>query len=131
MPVSSFAPEFLEIFKSAAQEEILIPVGDEKRAIRLRFRLNMLRRDMRKEGHTLTTIANSVQFSITPEGDLMCAPADASFLDAISKAGVTIGTPSTTTPASTNVPLLKPERAAAEETIQKFFAASKKDKELE
>jgi len=119
MPVSSFAPEFLELFKSAAQEEVLIKLGNKKRAVRLRFRLNMLRKDMRNEQHTLVTIANSVQFNLTDEGDLICSPADSSFLEAIKEAGVEVPLPISN---PTTIPSLpKAERADAEETLRKFL----------
>lgn len=124
MPVSSYAPELLEVFKLAAQEELIIPLGDTKRATRLRFRLNMLRKDMRRDRHTLTTIANSVQFSITPQGDLRCSPADDSFLDDLRKAGVAMLPPSPH-PA----PLAKPERSDAEEVIRKFLGTTDRKEE--
>ena len=117
MPVSSFAPEFLEIFKTAAQEKITIPLNDNKRAMHLRFRLNMLRKAMRIEKHSLTTIANSVQFSISLDGDLICSPTDSSFLEEIKKAGVVIPL------LKTDSPLLKPERA--EEVLKKFLKPEK------
>ena len=122
MPVSSFAPEFLELFKLAAQEERIIPLGDYKRATRLRFRLNMLRVAMRKEQHTLTTIANSVEFTITNAGDLKCSPADAPFLNDLKSAGVEVQAPHAGTP--THTPFAKPERADAEEVIRKFLNPS-------
>ena len=118
MPVSSFAPEFLELFKSAAQEEVILPIGDTKRATHLRFRLHMLRRDMRKEQHTLTTIANSVQFLITPEGNLRCVPADESYLSAFKEAGIEI---SEVLPSPSGTPLSKVERADATEVVKNFL----------
>ena len=118
MSVSSYAPEFLELFKTAAQQELTIPLGNTKRATRLRFRLNMLRRAMRIEHHSLTTIANSVQFSITSEGHLHCSPADASFLDDLKGVGVEVQVP--TTPTLTPTPF----RSDAEEVIKKFLRTS-------
>lgn len=124
MPVSSYAPELLELFKLAAQKEQVVPLGDKKRAIRLRFRLNMLRRDMRKESHTLTTIANSVQFSITEAGDLRCTPADDTFLEELKSIGVTITLPTPGT-SSASPPYAKSERAEAEEVLKKFLETGK------
>lgn len=124
MPVSSYAPEFLELFKLAAQKEQIVPLGDAKRAIRMRFRLNMLRRDMRKEEHSLTTIANSVQFSITKAGDLRCTPADDTFLKELKAIGVAITLP-TPGASPTSPPYAKPERAEAEEVLAKFLETGK------
>ncbi len=120
MPVSSFAPEFLELFKMAARKEIILTIGNTKRATHLRFRLNMLRKAMREEGHTLTTIANSVQFIITKAGDLQCSPADDQFLNDLEKAGVKLSLPT-----STGAVLAKPERSEAEEVIRTFFKGEK------
>ncbi len=120
MPVSSFAPEFLELFKMAAQKEVILPLGNIKRATRLRFRLNMLRKAMRKEGHSLTTIANSVQFILTKAGDLQCSPADDQFLSTLQEAGIKLP-PHPPTGAA----LAKPERSEAEEVIRTFFKGEK------
>ena len=130
MPVSSYAPEFLELFKTAAREECIIPLGDRKRAMRLRFRLNMLRKDMRKEQHSLTTIANSVEFTITYEGDLKCSPADDTFLPSLKQAGIAIGAPPAA-PTSSPQPFHKAERTEAEEVIRKFLGTSNLNKDKE
>lgn len=130
MPVSSYAPEFLELFKTAAREECIIPLNDRKRATRLRFRLNMLRKAMRKEQHSLTTIANSVEFTITHEGDLRCTPADNQFLLSLRQAGIVIEEPSPTTTYS-HQPFHKTERTEAEEVIRKFLGTSDLNKDEE
>jgi len=119
MPVSSFAPELLELFKRAAREEIIIPLEDEKAAIRLRARLHALRVAMRREDHSLTTIANSVQFTLSPGGNLCCTPVDNNFLEYIKAAGITI--PELTT-ILTPDPLSKVERSEGTEAIKKFLA---------
>jgi len=118
MPVSSFAPEYLELFKLAAQEEVLIPIGNKKRAIRMRFRINMLRRAMRQEGHSLTTIANSVQFILTPEFNLRCVPADVDYLGPLKAAGIEIA-PHAPSPSGLELP--KVERADATEVVKNFL----------
>lgn len=124
MPVSSYAPEFLEVFKRAAQKEVIIPLASAKRAIHLRFRFHMLRKAMREEHHSLTTIANSVQFTISKKGDLVCSPADDQFLKDLKKAGISL-TPHP--PSLTKEPLAKSERSEAEEVIEAFFKIEKKD----
>lgn len=93
MPVTSYAAEMLLLFQVAAQGEILIELKDRKKAIHLRARLNKLRRDMRLERHPSVTIANGVELSITPEGNIRAYPADTQYLTAIRKAGVTIEQP--------------------------------------
>lgn len=95
MPVSSYAPELLELFKEAAHREVTIKLGEKKQATRLRARFHSLRTAMRREDHPLTQIANSVQFSIDPSFNLICYPADTHFLDAIRGAGISITQPTT------------------------------------
>jgi len=99
MPVSSYAPEFLEIFRRGAQEEVRITLTDAKMAHRLRFRLNNLRRDLRKEQHPLATVSNGVTLRV--DGPiLLIEPSDDDFLAAIQEAGITINSPLPYTPLS-------------------------------
>lgn len=88
MPITSYAPELLELFKRASLTPILIELGDAKAAIRLRFRMNQLRKELRKEAHPLANISNSVQFQVTSNGDLIAKPVDHSYLDVLKKAGI-------------------------------------------
>jgi len=124
MPVSSYAPELLELFKRAAQKEITLPINDEKRAMRLRFRLNMLRKDMRKAHHPLTTIANSVQFSITKDGDLKCSPADETFLEELRKAGIKVDDLQEAPLADASPP---PDPTDTAEILKQFLAKGEKE----
>ena len=117
MPVSSFAPEMLELFKKAATEAVLLKVGDKKKAIHLRYRFHNLRKIMRETEHSLVNIANSVTFSITPEFDLKCYPADSQYLDYLHAAGIIINPPDL--PSAD--PMHKTERASAEEALKKFY----------
>lgn len=117
MPVNSYAPEFLELFKKAAREPVILKVGDKKKAIHLRFRFHNLRREMQREQHSLVSIANSVQFSITSDFNLKCYPADKDFLKYLREAGIEIQAPT----ISSAEPMDKPERADAEETVRKFL----------
>lgn len=89
MPVTSFAPEFLELYKQAAQEQVRIPLTSNAEAQRLRSRLHSLRVAMREENHPYTTIANGVQFSIDGT-TLIARPADDKFVVALRNAGVTV-----------------------------------------
>jgi len=124
MPVSSYAPELLELFKRAAQKEITLPINDEKRAMRLRFRLNMLRKDMRKVHHPLTTIANSVQFSITKDGGLKCSPADETFLEELRKVGIKVDDLQEASTADASPPPDPPDTA---EILKQFLAKGEKE----
>ena len=90
MPITSFAPELLELFKQAAERKTIIRFNDKKKAHRLRFRLHYLRRELRKHNHELASIANSTTFAITANGDLVCAPADDQFLKSLRDAGIAI-----------------------------------------
>jgi len=99
MPTSSFAPELFELYKAGARKPILVPIQDKKRAIHLRFRLHNLRKEMRKEGHVLTTIANGVSFSITPDGDLLARPVDDQFVNELRAAGITVEVPVASAPS--------------------------------
>lgn len=88
MPVSSYAPEYLELFKAGAEKKITVQLPSKQKAVQMRQRLHTLRKEMRKENHPLTTIANSTQVSIGNDGTLSVYPADTSFLAAIHAAGI-------------------------------------------
>lgn len=111
MPVTSFAPEFLELYKQAAQEQVRISLDSPEAAQRLRSRLHSLRVDMRKENHPYTTIANGVQFSI--DGNVLIGrPSDDKFVVALRNAGVT-------------VPDIEEEAACAPSDLPRVDASSK------
>lgn len=122
MPITSYAPELLELFKRASLTPILIELGDAKAAIRLRFRMNQLRKELRKEAHPLANISNSVQFQVTSNGDLIAKPVDHSYLDVLKKAGIV----ATATPTSTppQFPLVNEDGSIeydGNEAIKKFL----------
>ena len=89
MPITSYPPEFLEIFKTASQKPITITLPSAKFATRLRFRLYSLRKELRKESHPLAPIANSVEFIITDK-HLTCRPVDCDLLPFVQEAGIII-----------------------------------------
>ncbi len=94
MPVSSYAPEFLEVWRRGSINPIEIRLDSKKEAERLRFRLNNLRKEMRKEEHNDVPLANGVQLSIVElkngEAILTAHPSDDKFLDAIRAAGIEV-----------------------------------------
>ncbi|MFQ5741955.1 MAG: hypothetical protein ACE5HV_00020 [Acidobacteriota bacterium] len=97
MPVSSYAPELLELFKAGAQKLIRIQLPDPRSAARLRFRLNNLRKELRREDHPFATVANGVQLGLErlPDGTaaLVAKPADDDFLPDLRRAGVEVTAP--------------------------------------
>lgn len=93
MSVKNYAPELIELFRVATQQEVVIELTTKSAAHRLRFRMHNLRADMRKEHHPLLALAELSQLSVTGEGNswqLTIFPADSDFVGAIRAAGVTI-----------------------------------------
>lgn len=131
MAVTSYAPEMLELFKKAAQDEVIVPLQSAKAAIHMRARLHNLRRDMRKERHPLMNLANGVQFSVTSEGDLRAYPADVKYLSALRSAVAKSTATATETgialqesPINTNLPPANEEEVAAmQNVLSNFFEA--------
>lgn len=92
MPVSSYAAELLQLFQLAIQREVRINLPSKAKATNLRYRLNRLRSDMRREHHSLANVANGVEFKIIKNEDgsaiLIALPADNAYLEALHRAGV-------------------------------------------
>lgn len=85
MPVANYSPELLQIFELGSQKEFIFDCGSAKRAHALRWRLHSLRREMRKELHPLTEIAEGVVISIR-DGAIVAHPPDDSILPDLRKA---------------------------------------------
>ena len=64
MPVKNFSPELLKVFEAGSKKAFEFDCQTEKDAFRLRWRLNALRREMRKERHWLTPVAEAVVISV-------------------------------------------------------------------
>ena len=134
MPVTSFAPEFLEFYRQAAQEPKTIYLKSERAAISLRARLHSLRNAMRKEEHPLTTIANSVTISVprTPDTEgrwlLIGNPCDKSYLPALADAGITVDTLPNIEPELELPPTAGGDRPIdpQAEAMKKIFSGEKK-----
>lgn len=71
MSVKNFSPRLLDIYKLASQKEFVFNCKTKKAATALRVRLHALRREMRKEKHWLTPVAEAVVISI--RGNLLIA----------------------------------------------------------
>lgn len=96
MPVSSYAPELLELLIRAGEGQEVPPIRlpSIKAVHRFRFRLNSLRVAMRKEGHPLSSVADRAVFLVQKEPPaLVCQQTDTTFADAIRAAGVEVSAP--------------------------------------
>lgn len=93
MPTANYAPELFDIFRKAAGERFELVLLSSNQAMSLRYRLNKLRTEMRKEQHYMLEVAESVSFIIEKARPnvLICGPADVSYIDVIRQ---TIGEPS-------------------------------------
>ena len=130
MPVTSYAPEFLELFRRAAQAPVTLTLPGKADATKMRARLHALRRVMRQESHSLTTIANGVQISIYPDPagsgayKLTASPADNIYLNALHAAGIDIPEPGL---ADTFAPEVEPVGVSGQdEVLESFFRGEKK-----
>lgn len=125
MPTSSYAPELFEIFRKASIEKFSLPLDTPNQAMSLRYRLNKLRSEMRKEKHFMLEVAESVSFVIEQQRPkvLICGPADLSYLDVIRK---TIGPPSTeAVAAAETLPHSGgPAPASQEEVLDAYFSTT-------
>ncbi len=130
MPVSSYAPELMELFKRGARDTITIPCEDKKDAIRLRFQMHNLRAAMRRENHALTTLVNGTQISVTEDGRLMIYPSDSKFLAALHNAGIIVGESdkrdNDQSQLPTTAPLPPTDAKDTEEALADFYKGRKK-----
>lgn len=87
MAVKNFSPELLKIFEAGSNPEkpFEFDAGSEKGAHALRWRLNSLRREMRKEKHWLLPVAEAVIFSVHGT-KLIASPPDLSIQESLKKA---------------------------------------------
>ena len=150
MPVSSFAPELLQLFKIAAQQEVVVLFDTEKEAQRFRFRCHYLRREMRKSGHDLVSIANSVEFKIRKtkvepkiadgkapdkaQWAVIASPSDTSFVEKLHTAGIKIELPSSppehhmSNPQPKELtPMTNEELEDSQLALKKFLEGDKED----
>ncbi len=93
LPVASFAPELLALYKKSAGEEIIIPLSSENACHTFRVRMHRLRVAMRKEQHFLLSYAEQVIILIREiEGKffVICQPQDIDVKGILLEAGVTM-----------------------------------------
>lgn len=87
MPVKNYSPDLLRVFKAGAKlpDGFTFDCGSEKAAIKLRWRLHALRREMRKEKHWLVPVAESVVVTVKGNSVIVRTP-DADIEDDLKKA---------------------------------------------
>ena len=85
MPVKNFSPELLKVFEAGSKKAFEFDCQTEKDAFRLRWRLNALRREMRKERHWLTPVAEAVVISVKGT-KLIARPPDTDIAEALTEA---------------------------------------------
>lgn len=64
MSVKNYSPRLLDIYKLASEKEFIFNCKTKRKALALRHRLHALRREMRKENHWLTPVAEMVVIKI-------------------------------------------------------------------
>lgn len=129
MPTASYAAELFEIFRKGALERFEIKLPEAKGAFALRYRLNKLRAEMRKEKHYMLDVAEGVSFIIDKEQPniLICCPSDQTYLGSIRDA---IGAPSAEAiRAQEAMPVAREQdnapKISSEEALDAFFAETK------
>ena len=85
MSVKNYSPRLLDIYKLASEKEFRFDCGSHKAAMHLRWRLHALRREMRKEDHWLTPVAEGVVISIE-ESLIIAHPRDSEIEERLEKA---------------------------------------------
>lgn len=131
MPTANYAAELFEIFRKGAIERFEIKLPEAKGAYALRYRLNKLRSEMRKERHYMLDVAEGVSFLIDKDNPniLVCCPSDQTYLASIRNA---IGAPSEEAiKAQESMPIVTREQdnrpqISSEEALEDFFSATKK-----
>jgi len=91
--ISSFHPILREAWKQAAIEPKTIPVKSRQEATRLRHRLYKLRLAMQEANDPFYQSAQHVTLTIIPwlEGyAILMEPSDSTFVDTLTKAGITL-----------------------------------------
>jgi hypothetical protein len=89
MPVSNFANEMLEIWKIGCTKSIPIEFKSEAKAIRFRFRMYMLRKDMRVENHHLLPFAEKCMIKVDKNKVVVC-PVDDDFANILRQHGIIV-----------------------------------------
>ena len=89
MPVANYAPEMLKLWQVACEENIELEFTTKAKAIRFRFRMYQLRKDMRKEKHFFLPFAEKCMIKLHENTCIIC-PVDDDFAEILRKQGITI-----------------------------------------
>ena len=89
MTLANYAPEMFELWKVACEENIELEFATKAKAIRFRFRMYQLRKDMRKEKHFLLPFAEKCMIRLYENTCIIC-PVDDDFGEILRKQGITI-----------------------------------------
>jgi len=85
MSVKHFSPTFLDIYRLGSEKEFIFDCGSEKAAYYMRWQLHKLRREMRKENHWLTPVAETVTISLSGTS-IIAHPRDSNIEEKLMKA---------------------------------------------
>lgn len=87
MPVANYANEMLELWKIGCEKTIPIEFNSEAKAIRFRFRMYCLRKDMRTESHHLLPFAEKCMIKLDKSTVVVC-PVDDDFANILRQQGI-------------------------------------------
>lgn len=85
MPVKNYSPELLKVFEAGSKKPFEFDCKTPSKAKALRWRLHHLRREMRKEHHWLTPVAEGVILTIR-DSFLIASPPDMEIEEELKKA---------------------------------------------
>lgn len=87
MAVKNYSPELLKVFEAGAKKPFHFDCGSHEKAKALRWRLHALRREMRKEHHWLTSVAEGVIITVRKNSPILIAqPPDLDIEESLVKA---------------------------------------------
>lgn len=126
MSTNSYGAKLFGVFQRASQETFEIVLPDAKAAYALRSRLNKLRVAMRKEGHHMLAVAESVSLSIskTRPHIIIAGPSDERYLAALDKVVPDV-TPELIAAAAEAMPQYKPP-ISQEDILNEYFSTKEK-----
>ena len=89
MSVANYANELLQLWEKGCEKAIPLEFENKAKAMRFRFRMNSLRKDMRKENHHLLPFAEKCMLKLRDNIVILC-PVDDNFAEVIRRAGLNL-----------------------------------------